>query len=260
MAYTDYDVEYSQYNEGGIQNQPDANAYFNSSLANPLTTTGSYCRQHFHTPAGGFVREKNACLRRWIKATIASGAFVNTPSTKSISLRTRVRWSHTGAVDPVPFGGLYGSQSCIGVAAFAPIASSVNAGGGYELMLQNAGTPGAVRLVLRAGPALASRIDGDQNVQVVCTGSYSPDLWYHIRMDVIPNGPNQKTITAHTSSDDGDSWIQVGSMVFQSTDGSLWLTTGRCGFVSMHANNLSPGNAPQSLHYIDDFEAFEEDV
>jgi hypothetical protein len=77
---------------------------------------------------------------------------------------------------------------------------------------------------------------------------------------MVPNGANQKTMTAYTSVDDGASWSPVGSMVFDNTDGPLWLTTGRCGFSSMHSNFKSGGGAIASLHYIDKFQPFQEDV
>jgi hypothetical protein len=260
MAFGDYDVEYDQLNEGFLNSQPNADAKFNSSLASPLTTDGDYCREHFHQPSGNHLQqEKNAIVRRWIKASFAGGAYVSPPSTKAISLRAKLRWSHTGTHNPVPWDGFFGSMSCIGVAIYAPLAAN-SFGGGYELMLQNDGTPGAVRLVLRAGPALSQPRNGSINVQVVCSGSYFPDLWYHVRLDMVPNGANQKTMTAYTSVDDGASWSPVGSMVFDNTDGPLWLTTGRCGFSSMHSNFKSGGGAIASLHYIDKFQPFQEDV
>ena len=250
MAFADFDLDYTVGNSGALANQPNADAFLNASLASPLTTSGIYCRQFTHTTLADASNHTSE-LKAEIKASVSGGDFVDTPSTKALSLRVRARLDHdAGSLNTL-------TNAYAGINAYAPTGTDFS--GGYELVLQNEGTNG-VRLALRAGNLIDNADAGIRNPsinhQVTCTGVYGLDSWFHLRMDIVPNGVNQKTITAFTSVDDGATWQQVGQLVATNID-SFWRTTGRCGFISLLS--ATSGGAGFN-NYLDDFEAFVEDV
>jgi len=254
VAFADYDIGYSFYNASYMENAPNGTARLNASVTpNPLTTTGAYCREFRHVvTAAAFTRASE--FKAEISAAVAGGNFVNTPSTVALSLRARVRMNFQS--------GTYSNtitNPLVSLFAFAPpIGTDANFGGGYELALQQ-DTSTTVRLAIRASTGGLSRATGAAAQaasahRVTCSGSYTFNTWYHIRMDVVPNGTSQKTITAFTSADEGVTWDQVGSYTVTSADSGIWSSTGRCGFSSYLATSSS--SAITHRHYVDDFQAY----
>lgn len=265
MAYSDIDRFWSNGTHGStttvMVDYPDGTARLNSALSNPLTGSGLYCREFSHTITGnvGIYRVYTESKFQ-IASSVSGGAFVNPASNSAISLRSNVRLE--GRVSGT-WSSSY-TNPIVGVFAFAPTAtnpgiggSGGNTGGGYELVLQEYQTEGNVRLVIKSSASGAAdqapSADPSTNVKVICSGSYALDQWYEIRMDVIPNGPTQKTINAYVKN--GVLWDLVGTLVVLSTD-SYWASTGYCGVQSMLA-----GETTMTYRmYIDDFKAYIETI
>lgn len=97
---------------------------------------------------------------------------------------------------------------------------------------------------------------------VVCTGTYHPDVWYRIRLDVIPIGAAEDRLNAYVGSGltDAETWTPVGDLTIPSGSDAyrekLWKN--RIGFYVATQNE---GTSPDSTkYYIDRFQVRTRDV
>ena len=275
MAYSDFDLEFSTRLQSSLaagsemQSPPSGVAVQNSSLANPLTTTGDYCRAiEHHTfnqtePSVGQVRMMLANT-----GGVSAQAFYDVADSDLVSLRMRVRMDRVSG-DPEGADSADNALTMVGLTAFsAPkrnipgddIGQKVAYSGGYELVLQAKGS-GASRTVgayLRATPPLGFGNVTDltsYGLLQACSGTYDLGLWYHLRLDVIPNSPYQKTLIAYSSSDDGATWTEIGQMVVRDDNVNAWSTISpnRAGIISLRCGDETATEL--YTHYVDDFDA-----
>lgn len=236
---------------------PSGSAILNSSLSSPLTGS-TYCRKYTLNGGGGGNNVTSVCeVKTFISSSVQGGVFVDTNNAYALSLRAKVR------VAQHAYG--YSQNNYIGLVAYAPTSSN-NMGsflysGGYELALQEPET-GDPQLKIRAGQALNSDFGYfggnvfNSNVVATCSGSYTRNTWYHIRMDIIPNSLTQKTINAYTSSNNGTTWDLVGTATVSGPGGN-YRDSGYCGFTACKATWFYMGGSSSTIDmFIDDFEAY----
>jgi len=259
VAYWDFDL---YQNAGGTtplvwQGGPSGLAEVNSLLTNPLTTENYYCRQFFASPVNN---NRSGNTQHLLKATAADNQFDAIPSTKSVSLRAWVRYS-TGTTDTW-------SASNIGLCAKSSIISSTQgeAFAAYKLRLGGVGstTTGTTRssqVNLRLSVTNSSGFLSDAANEIICTGIYDRNVWYKIRLDIIPiSGDTADRLVAYTGVGPTGSevWTQVGQLDILDTD-TTYRAWGnslfRYGYYAAH--NFSANSSATNINvYIDRFQAF----
>jgi hypothetical protein len=257
MAYSDWEFyrRYDTYND--VRSDPSGSAITNASLSNPLVSSGDYCRSFFASNGSPF--DGRCEFRTFLPS------YVNIPLNKAISIRAKVRVQET-TTDPKqtisrPFNTFIGITAYSGYPTSNDQVSSVGyESPGYALTLQRyreAGENGLLktRLVMISDDSSYTPGDfhtnPDSHIIATCSGSYSPDTWYDIRLDVIPNSLTSRTLNAYTSSNGGSSWDEVATYSLDNTS-PLWRSTGKIGFINTFATDVA-WNSDTFVNYIDDF-------
>lgn len=253
MAYGDWKLEVDfvdnaqtgSFENGTLSRGADGAARQHSSLSNPLTGSGDFCRE-YHAATTGAVRTVYT-----VSSSVSGGLFTEVPNTKAISIRANLRMSNT-----FPSTG-----DSIGIVAKAnpPLNSSAgNSPVGYSVHLgrTNNGSNGD-RLYFVA-------YDGTNTLNVQSSNfdssfTVSDNTWYHVRMDVTPVGTLQDRIEIYTgSAPEGGSWDLVHTQIILNTDSYFipWAEAGagQIGFQAAVATFSSV------FSYIDNFEAYVVDV
>lgn len=266
MSFTDFDFNYERYGVD-ILSQPNGDAVLNSSLTNPLTGTGSYCRRFRldDTVTTGQAEIKATC-----NSGPLSGTLVNPAYDTAVTLRAWVRLD-TGTFGTSSEPGAV-RRVWTGLTAFTTIPSTNSLFGGWELALQASRTSGGAvdtSLVLRGGPptyltnsASAPVNDLSYNLLATAEAGLSRETWYLVRLDVVPNSASQKTITAYRSTDGGTSWNTLATHVSTSGDPD-WPSSSDdkiCGFTFGTTNAYNYSRTMQANAYIDKFQAGTETI
>jgi hypothetical protein len=205
----------------------------NSTLANPLTFAGDYCRSYSATNV-------NECFGGYYPlSSVDGGLYTGSISTsKAYSMRAWVRCEYANTADHLGGGLNFLGQTNIMGRNGSDIRFYVL--GGYTLQFSGMKMDGQQyftenRPVLSinrnavSGTAAASTraafpsilCDGPDDGGIA--GGYALDTWYRIRFDMIPAGDASVTLNAYTSSA-GDVasglevWDLVGTAVTQVAD------------------------------------------
>lgn len=265
MAFSDFLIHsatYSQTLNAATFSEPiSGTAILNSTLSSPLTGS-TYCRQFDRQIdiITGFGSNHARSNHIFITSSVSGGVFVDTNNSYSLSLRAKIRQTFLSRTST---NGL----SDIGLCGYSPLPSgsnNINLNAGYLLSFysKDSATSGLnLRLIATVGQSDTNDLNAfypDNNAKiVVCSGSYSTDQWYHVRMDIIPLSLTQKRLLAYTSSNDGSTWTEIGNMVVDSSiDGTNFRNSGYNGF---YLYDFASGGSPSSNHYsayIDKFEAY----
>lgn len=257
MAYSDWEF-YRRYDTNNdVRSDPSGSAITNASLSNPLVSSGDYCRSFFASNGSPF--DARCEFRTFLPS------YENIALNKAISIRAKVRVQETTTDSKVGSGRAF--NTFIGITAYSGFPSSydlVSSVGyespGYALTLQRyreAAESGLLktRLVMISDDSTYNPVDfhsnPDSHIIATCSGSYSPDTWYDIRLDVIPNSLTSRTLNAYTSSNGGSSWDEVATYYLDSTS-PLWRSTGKIGFMNTFATDASWAS-DTFVNYIDDF-------
>lgn len=258
MAYNSWEFYRRYDNNNDIRSDPSGASILNSSLSDPLVSSGDYCRSWYGS-SGGFDSKLE------FRTFLTDSSYVNPPLNTAISMRAKVRIeevttdSKTGISRPF--------AHFVGVSAYSGYPTVLDQGGatagygdlGYVLALQKyraLGTGGTLghRLVILAGTTYSPNdffSNPDSHIVATCSGSYVADIWYDIRFDIIPTSLTSRTLNAYTSSNGGSSWDEVGSYSFTNVS-PLWRSDGKTGFFNTFA--LDGAWSPDTfVHYIDDF-------
>jgi hypothetical protein len=201
----------------------------NSTLANPLTFAGDYCRSYSATNV-------NECFGGYYPlSSVDGGLYTGSISTsKAYSMRAWVRFENANSFQAENLGG--GLNFLGQTNAIATHGSAINSYvlGGYTLQfsgmkMDGAGVFSERRAVLSINrnavsgtSAAATRAafpailcDGPNDFII---GGYTSDTWYRIRFDMIPAGDASVTLNAYTSSaGDVASGLEVWELVGTAT-------------------------------------------
>lgn len=253
MAQADFDFfSFGSLPIGGTDGVPITHV----SLSNPLTFHGAYGREYRMLPSGSGATGK--CWVGRINAATSSGAFVGTPLTKAVSLRAWVR------VKPSVVPGAAVTLSVIGVSGRTP--ASVTSGG-YHLVLgratswDGAGGGSAAAVGLRLCKRTPAGAVNGSFPDTVISGTFVEDIWYAIRLDIVPVGSAKDRLDVYTGVADGFgvvTWTLVHTVDVLVTDPVYNQPTGttRCGFTAWASNtNGSSDTSNPASSYIDAFEA-----
>lgn len=257
MAYSDWEFYRRYDNFEDVKSDPSGSAITNASLSNPLVSSGDYCRSFF---ASNSTLSDGECEFRTFLPS-----YENIALNKAISIRAKVRVQETTTDSKTgisrPFNTFIGITAYSGFPAVYDQANNSGHGSpGYALTLQRyreAGNDGVLktRLVMISDDSTYNPSDfqsnPDSHIIATCSGSYSPDTWYDIRLDVIPNSLTSRTLNAYTSSNGGSSWDEVATYYLDSTS-PLWRSTGKIGFMNTFAIDVA-WNSDTFVNYIDDF-------
>jgi len=240
--YTSGNVPYEGYDYGV--------ATPHSSLSNPIFYLGEHCRQFKPISSSN----TTANLQFLLNSSGLGAPLHGISNTKAISLRCWVRSA------TVAFSTSHGSSH--GICAKATVATGAGeAFAGYRLRLGNiiGGASGVGRSSLRAlrlSALTSAGAFGTFTTDVQCSGTYNPNTWYMIRLDVIPiGGVVGDRLTAYTSPDGGGSWSQVGTLDVrdESTGYRPWGdTSNRFGVYGAQSSITSSGTYVNN-GYIDGF-------
>lgn len=250
MAYSDWEIEVDGtgfFNNGTLTNGEDGGPRQHSSLSDPLTGSGDFCREYTRDTSN--VNAVRAIYT--ISSSVSGGLFTEVPNTKAISIRANLRMSNTAA----------GTGDNIGIVAKAnpPLNSnSTRSSVGYSLYLgqSDSGFTGD-RLNFVA-------YDGTNTLNVQSANfdssfTVSDNTWYRVRMDVTPVGTLQDRIEIYTgSAPEGGSWELVHTEIILNTDSYFipWAEAG-AGKVGYAASIRGFSSV---FNYIDNFEAYVVDV
>lgn len=253
MAYADWDWDdittsgtptFVGLNAGG-------GAIANASFSSPLTTEGNFAREFTVSSVAASPQGHRQGL---IKTTAAGGAFSTVPATKAVSLRM---WIRSGGG---PVGGVYD----IGLHSKATTGTTAYWGSsGYKLRFSNdsrtnAGSSIGATPLLRLGAYGSGGLPIASFPEIACSGSYSLNTWYKIRLDTTPVSATQDLVEAYTGVGDTGSevWTLVGSFYITSAVSTYqpWSdVTRRFGHFQAFTSGASSVSFP---YYQDRFQAF----
>ena len=232
------------YTNGTLTNGEDGGPRINSSLSDPLTGSGDFCREYLLS-SGNFAR-----MTAEISSSVSGGLFTEVPNTKAISVRASLR-SDTMTT----------SNYFVGIGAklnedegstldhrYAPV--------GYTLVL---GKNQTVTTNNKLALYMSTNQSGGTYLKVDMPGTYAANTWHHVRMDVTPVVTIQDRIEVYTgSAEGGSSWELVHTETVLNTDGHYvpWGETGE-GEIGYFVGSQAAGVA---THHIDNFEAYVVDV
>jgi len=257
MTYSVFDFYQNAANGlswlGGAEGTPEAHTL----LTSPLTTEGDYCRQMF--AANG--NNTNGNMQHLIKTSAVGGVFNEIPNTKSLSLRAWVR--------SAPAVLSTNGASCVGLCAKSQVISSAtgDAFGAYKLRLGGIG--GTTTSITRLNSTtLRLSVTNDStgflstsSSEVICTGTYASNVWYKIRLDIIPlGGYLVDRLIAYTGTGvtGSEVWTEVGRIdVLDSIAGyRAWGNAAhRYGYYASRNSSASSGTAANHNSYISRFQA-----
>lgn len=265
MAYSDFDVQFSTRVQtdaatpGGDMVSPSAGIpYENASLLAPLSSTGDFCRAIQHN--GASQSEASVGQVKFLASSTGSPSaqpFYNVDLINSLlSLRMYVRLGQAAESSAPDSADNF--LTMVGLTALTSGSDSLYSGG-YELVLQakGSGASRSVGVALRA----SQPVDFSGGVASIlaartvdCAGSYTFDTWYHLRLDIVPTSQTRKTLVAYSSSDDGATWTEIGSMVVSASDAE-WSaqSPNRNGVVSLRCGEAASTDFYN--HFIDGFDA-----
>lgn len=211
MAYEDWD----QIAYGATS----STAILNSSLSNPLTTGGDYCRR-IATLSGG---QAYAQCGSTLKSTYDGGAFYGVPNNRALRLQAYLRVESTNSAAN---GFCIGAKmpNNIGSNSLASLASA-----GYAL-----GLGGSLSVILYTNQSSVTLPDG-------ALGAVSLNTWYGLRMEVFPLGTAGDRIMCYRETTPGSGvWTNIYDEVISAASSRYvaWGTdkkTGFCSFTAQYA-------------------------
>lgn len=243
MAYGDWKFTKrgpGTFLNGTLTDGEDGGPRLNSSLSDPLTGSGDFCREYALTVFS------TARVVAEISSSVSGGLFTEVPNTKAISVRASLRSSNTA---------LANTYVGIGAKLDEDGQSSTNySPRGYGVFLGDDNTvSGGDKLVL------SMRDAAFVNKSVVMSGTYASDTWHHVRMDVTPIGTIRDRIEVYTgSAEGGNSWELVHTEIVLNSD-PHYIPWGESGEGEIgYFVNISQ-TATEKVH-IDNFEAYVVDV
>lgn len=244
MASTEFDI--------GV-GTTTASTVANSLLSSPLTTEGTSCLKVIES-TNSFVVWYRAAL----KSSVTSGRYVGVPSTKTISLRARLRrTAHTAGV-PAQFAvGLYCKGIAADLASVAPLKDGSDQC--YAVWLGDFDADG------QAAPATHGVRFGKRKVGGILTGdtlvqSHAVDSWIGVRLDVSASGADD-AIAVYVDVTGGETWgtaVHTATIVAADARKLPWGGTDQLGFFMCGAmnNSLPRGTANANIStYIETFRA-----
>lgn len=239
----------------------------NSALTNPLVDSGTHCRRFEGSFSSVGTTDNPGVVYR---LKLINANYINVSTDQAISLRAKIRikaFNFAGGTDI--YNRTY--QQYIGVGSyFADMATGATTNQtsfGYGLGLQayfpnNGSLSPIVRLVLLADDntgnrSISATSGNDYAVVATCSGTYNLDNWYHIRLDVIPNSISSTFLKAYISSDNGNTWSQVGEYYVDQIVNVRFRTAGNNGIIARIVGTRG-GDRPQwddidAQLYVDDF-------
>lgn len=239
----------------------------NSALTNPLADSGTHCRRFEGSfSSAGFTDNPGVVYR----LKLINANYINVSTDQAISLRAKIRIKAFNFAEGTDiYNKTY--QQYIGVGSyFADMATGATTNQtsfGYGLGLQayfpnNGSLSPIVRLVLLADDntgnrSISATSGNDYAVVATCSGTYNLDNWYHIRLDVIPNSISSTFLKAYISSDNGNTWSQVGEYYVDQIVNVRFRTAGNNGIIARIVGTRG-GDRPQwddidAQLYVDDF-------
>lgn len=285
MSYSDFDRIYTTYISSGttasLTGGTDGIAVLNSSLSSPLLTSGDYCRSYSYLVSA---TSSSSYYFQEQKTVANDPSYIDIPHNYAISLRAKVRHGSGTLTNLYSTSINYRAYDFVGLAAYTDtgtdgqLASNTTIGwaSGFRLILQRyyqSGTTSTVgvRLALYVGQGRhstnasgAGANEPNNNLEFVCSGTYTTNQWYHIRLDVIPLSLSSKRLVTYTSSDDGATWDNVGEVDILESDTSRWRNSGRVGFISGRYRYDFDDGATDRIHnatfYIDNFKIYKDQV
>lgn len=271
-----------------------------ASLSNPLTASGIGLRCKMlgaklknNGSWGG--SHPNPSFNHMLTMNPSSQSNFNLiPSTKAISLRAWVRSGQptsnngnavlgdstfnmfiaTGLIAKASTGSYSAPGSSLGM-----LSPPDSGNAGYRLGLSNfdattgnvvAGSTLRLKLFALSNNKIfnASNITLSSIGAVTCSGSYSINTWYHLRLDVIPGGVGSDLLIAYTGNGaENEVWTEVGRLTVPSSDGAAycqWSSNAYSGYGIYQAGAVKSYQSTtieaSSTGFFDKFEAFVEDV
>lgn len=245
MAYGDWKFTLrgsGDFANGTLPDGEDGAARLNSSLSDPLTGSGDFCREF------AMVSNNSARVVAEISSSVSGGLFTEVPNTKAISVRASLRSSNTTALNMFVGVGAKFDEDAVTNQTYTPRGYSVYLG-------DDSSASGNNKLVL------SMRDNTSIQKSVLMSGTYGSDTWHHVRMDVTPVGTIQDRIEVYTgSAEGGNSWELVHTEIVLNTDPHFvpWGESGEgeIGYFAAAPDAFSP---LKKLH-IDNFEAYVVDV
>lgn len=245
MAYGDWKFTLrgsGDFVNGTLPNGEDGAPRLNSSLSNPLTGSGDFCREF------AMVNSNSARVVAEISSSVSGGLFTEVPNTKAISVRASLRLNTTSTSIFVGVGAKL-DEDAVTFQTYTPRGYSVYLGD------DSSATGAGDKLVL------CMRDTTSVQKSVLVSGTYGIDTWHHVRMDVTPVGTIQDRIEVYTgSAEGGNSWELVHTEIVLNTDPHYipWGESGE-GEIGYFAH-CPDANAPLKKAHIDNFEAYVVDV
>lgn len=258
MSYSDW--EFQRYYAPEMINltPPQGNPNVHTALSSPLSDSGVYCRYF-----SGQVANTTANQGVMHRLKLNNPDYIDVSRDQAISLRAKVRiksFSFSGAVAAAYHQSIGVHSYFANMLSEAGRTAISNLGYGLELRaFSNGSTEPSVKLVLSADPT-TSNSSFTTNASIGyssvadCSGTYILDTWYHIRLDVIPNGLTAAVLKGYTSSDNGASWSQVAEYYVEQTN-ARFRTVGNNGIIAYIALGTSDTQmyGVQPALYVDDF-------
>jgi len=243
MAYGDWKFTFrgsGDFLNGTLTNGEDGGPRLNSSLSDPLTGSGDFCREYTLTSA------TTARATVEISSSVSGGLFTEVPSTKAISVRASLRSSNTTQSNMYVGIGAKLDEDGQTSLTYSPRGYGVFLGDDSNLSLNN-------------DLVLCMRDSAFVYKSVIMSGTYASDTWHHVRMDVTPIGTIQDRIEVYTgSAEGGDSWELVHTEIVLNTD-AHYIPWGESGEGEIGYFLCISNTATEILH-IDNFEAYVVDV
>lgn len=240
MAFSDFDT-YSNTNWNSYSSTPNTGSseIYNGTLTSPTGSAGLVARKYaISIPNRGTVLT-DAYVENTLNSSAASGLFFPTPSTRAISVNAWMRATPGGFSSFLNNSNFFTSGlMCKGYR------TSTLETAGYRLAFSN-----------RSGFGLYLYERSPRNNDIssfICDGTYNPNQWYRIRMDVLPRSEKDQ-IFAYVHN--GTSWDEVGFLERRRLDVgyAVWDNTSyRTGFYTHVATYSQAGSLTM---YLDKFEA-----
>ena len=227
---------------GSLTNGEDGAPRLNSSLSDPLTGSGTFCREF------AMVNNNGTRVVAEISSSVSGGLFTEVPNTKAISVRASLRLNSTSPSIFVGVGAKL-DEDAFANQTYTPRGYSVYLGDDPSVV----GSSDKLVLCMRDTTSIQK--------SVLMSGTYGSDTWHHVRMDVTPVGTIQDRIEVYTgSAEGGNSWELVHTEIVLNTDTHFvpWGESGE-GEIGYFAF-LTDANSPLKKAHIDNFEAYVVDV
>lgn len=298
MAYSDFDfydawrVNSNSSNTIPVSDfaggAPGGASILHSTLSSPLVGEGTYCRNFTFSNVGKTVTNSDAghTIRQgFVKPSSMPTLSNPLPENSAVSIRAWVRHQIAASQGN---GSIYEEMNGVGLVAKGQVRSGAiltgsnttgntgsydnlvcNSWGGYRLELgtiaprtslqQYSGnyqaSTGVTVLQLSAFNST-----GLAAATIRCSGSYSSNVWYRLRLDVSRNGSSGDIITAYVESPaNSGNWSQVGQIVLDTLNSgyrSWGNVANRYGLYTMGCVlNTGPSYSPGG-GYFDKFQFF----